>query len=57
MKKRDRKVPRPTTSRGIPWAHVLVSDLPGMVQDGFEAAALLAAIEEKSKSDAAGDSA
>jgi hypothetical protein len=47
--KRGQEVSKYTTSRGIPWSEVRVSDLHGMVQDGLEAAALLAAIEEQAK--------
>jgi hypothetical protein len=49
----SKKVSKCTTSRGIPWSEVLIKDLPGMMQDGVEAAALLAAIAKDSQRTAA----
>jgi hypothetical protein len=41
------------TSRGVPWSEVSVGELPGMVQDGIKAAALLKAMEDLHKEDLA----
>jgi hypothetical protein len=48
MTTRDRKVSKYTTSRGVPWSEVPIRDVPGMVQDGLDAAALLAAVARES---------
>jgi hypothetical protein len=42
MKSRRRYL-RPKTSRGVPWSEVRLDEAQGMVRDGIEAAALLAA--------------
>jgi len=38
-----------TNSRGVPWSEVPISDLPGYVRDGIEAAKLLKAIEDQTR--------
>jgi hypothetical protein len=42
---------RHKTSRGVPWSKVRVEELPGMVQDGIVAAALLKAMRDLSEDD------
>jgi hypothetical protein len=39
------------TSRGVPWSKVRVEELPGMVQDGIVAAALLKAVRDLNSDD------
>ena len=39
------------TSRGVPWSKVRVEELPGMVQDGIVAAALLKAVRDLNEDD------
>ena len=39
------------TSRGVPWSQVRVEELPGMVQDGIVAAALLKAVRDLNRED------
>ena len=39
------------TSRGVPWSDVRVEELPGMVQDGIVASALLKAIHDLNEDD------
>jgi hypothetical protein len=39
------------TSRGVPWSEVRVEELPGMVQDGIVAAALLQAVRDLNEDD------
>jgi hypothetical protein len=43
MQDEEPKVSEAKTSRGIPWSEVSWDELQGMVRDGIEAAALLAA--------------
>lgn len=38
-------VSKSRTRRGVPWSEVTVGELPGMVEDGIKAAALLKAME------------
>jgi hypothetical protein len=45
--KKTHEVSKYKTSRGVPWSEVLVGELPGMVEDGIEAAALLKAMEAR----------
>ena len=40
----DKQKSKYTTSKGIPWSDVKIRELKGMVRDGKEAAALLAAM-------------
>jgi len=42
---------RNQTSRGVPWSKVRVEELPGMVQDGIVAAALLKAMRDLNEDD------
>jgi hypothetical protein len=39
------------TSRGVPWSKVRVEELPGMVEDGIVAAAVLKAVRDLNKDD------
>ena len=39
------------TSRGVPWSKVRMEELPGMVQDGIVAAALLQAARDLKSDD------
>jgi hypothetical protein len=47
MQDEESKVSEAKTSRGIPWSEVKLDEAEGMVRDGIEAAALLAAIRLK----------
>jgi hypothetical protein len=44
MQDEEPKVSKFKTSRGIPWSEVTLDEAEGMVHDGIEAAALLAAM-------------
>ena len=50
----DKKTPecsKHKTSRGVPWSKVRAEELPGMVQDGIVASALLKAMRDLNKDD------
>ena len=49
--KKTREDAKHKTSRGVPWSKVRVEELPGMVQDGMVAAALLKAMRDLNNDD------